>query len=166
MPTPAHLAARHLKLTFWGGVVLAAPLSLLAAIHMDSGRHWPGELPPLLRILGMAAGMTGILVLWGALPALAAGWLRLWPMRWLFERLQCPMRFTGLMGVGGTFLLFMSTVLLGTLLLYLVWGGQTPFTILLNICTGFSMPWLLASLWATWRVLRTRAAEPPYPLLH
>jgi hypothetical protein len=39
MPTPAQLAARHLKLTLWGGVILAAPLSLLAAIHMDSGRH-------------------------------------------------------------------------------------------------------------------------------
>lgn len=94
-------------------------------------------------------------MLWAAL---AAGWLRLVPMRWLLGRLwQHPARFGRLVGVGGTLVLFTGTILLGTLLLYLVGRDQVEFTALLKACTSFSLPWLLACLWATWRVLRPPA---------
>ena len=155
MPTPTQLAARHLKLTFWGGLVLVIPLSFVVALSMEGGRSWPGELPLALRLLRTAVGLMGVLVLWAALPAWLAGWLRRWPMCWLFEWLrQQPMRRGRLVGVGATLLLFLGTVLLGALLLYLVGRGGTSFSLLLRICSGVSLPWLLASLWATWRVLR------------
>ncbi|MGI4744218.1 MAG: hypothetical protein ACRYG7_54410 [Janthinobacterium lividum] len=160
MPTPTQLAARHLKLTFWGGLVLVAPLSFVVALDMEGGRSWPGELPLALRLLRTTFGIMGVLALWAALPAWLAGWLRLRPMRWLFEWLrQQPARRSWLVGVGGTLLLFLGTVLLGALLLYLVGRGQTQISLLLRICSGFSLPWLLASLWATWRVLQPHAEE-------
>jgi hypothetical protein len=162
MLTPAQLAVRHLKLTFWGGVVLAVPVGLLVAISMERRRYWPDDSFPLLHVLGTAAGITGVLVLWAALPALVAGWLRLRPMRWLFGWLrQHQMRFGWLVGVGGTFLLFTGTILLGTLLLFLFGRGRITFIMLLRACTGFSLPWLLASLWATWRMLRSTPGKQP-----
>jgi hypothetical protein len=71
----------------------------------------------------------------------------------LFEALRGRGILDWVLVLGGTLLLFEATVLLGALLLHLV-DYRIEYRVLWDICTGFSLPWHLASLWASWRVLR------------
>lgn len=157
MPRPVNisdrLATRQFVLTMIGGVVVAILLSLAFAVLTGMGGHYPTSSNWLRNALQdwvtVAVSLIGIAVL----PALLACWVRWVPMRWLLGRLcQHPVRYNRLAGVGGTFCLFMSTVLLGALLMHL-YERRVEFMVDLKLCTGFSLPWLLSSLWATWRVL-------------
>jgi len=153
--TPQALANRQFWRTFWGGLVLALPLGFAAAnlFSTDSTPYTTA------RLASDAAGLAGIVVMLGTLPALFFGWLRLGAMRWLFGYyLAHTTAGRRAMVVLGTLALFELSVLAGTLVLYLVWRLAIEFGLIWRLCTGFSLPWLLASLGASWWVLRQPAA--------
>jgi hypothetical protein len=83
----------------------------------------------------------------------------------LFEALRGRGILDWVLVLGGTLLLFEATVLLGALLLHLV-DYRIEYRVLWNICTGFSLPWHLASLWASAQhtAIRSPTSYCPYPL--
>jgi hypothetical protein len=154
--TTQALANRHFWCTFWGGLVLALPLGfVMTSVFFTSSASYTAA-----RLASDTAGLTGIVVTLGTLPALFFGWLRLGAMRWLFGYyLAHTTAGRRAVVVLGTLALFELSVLAGTLTLYLVWRLAIEFGLIWRICTGFSLPWLLASLWASWWVLRQPAPE-------
>ncbi len=151
VPDYAEMARRQWRLTFLGGLVLVPVFSLVAAWAMSS-LTMAAALAKAGDIMLSAAGLCLAIAGAGALPAWLAGGLRLRPMQWLFEAARGGGIFNWVLVLGGTLLLFEATVLLGALLLHLL-DYRVAYRALWSICTGFSLPWLLASLWASWRVV-------------
>jgi hypothetical protein len=150
------LAHQQFRLTFLGGMALTPVVSLAFALLMhhpwtDYGSDGASSILKIgTEMVGITLSLLGI----GALPALLVGWLRLAPMRWLFHQ-TLPRRGGFALAMVGTLFLFEATVVAAALL-----GGwliKIDFKPLWSICTGFSLPWLLAALWATQQVLRQRA---------
>jgi hypothetical protein len=151
-PIYAKMARKQLRLMFFGGLALVPALSVVAAVsmhHATPANAWAKAGDLIESATGMCFSIAGV----GALPAFLAGLLRLWPMARIFEALRGRGILDWVLVLGGTLLLFEATVLLGALLLHLV-DYRIEYRVLWNICTGFSLPWHLASLWASWRVLR------------
>lgn len=153
---PQSLAIRHLWLTFWGGLALTPPLCLGAALlfYANSRAHSTQQL------LTDIATLTGGMWLFATLPALFFCWLRLGAMRWIFGcyLTQLPTARVAQV-VLGTLVLFEAGVLASTLALYLVWRTAIEWVAIWRICTGCSLPWLVAALWASWQVLRRPVAS-------
>jgi hypothetical protein len=81
-------------------------------------------------------------------------------MRWLFAYyLASPVAGRKALVLLGTLALFGISILTGALILYL-WG-RTAFEWMpiWRLCVGFSLPWLLAALGASWWVLRPAAVR-------
>lgn len=157
--TTKALAHQQFRLTFLGGMVLTPAVALAYALlmHHPWTDNWPEGASLIAKIGLEMLGLTLALLGTGALPALLIGWLRLAPMRWLFHQ-TLPRRGGIALAMAGTLLLFEATVVVAALL-----GGwiiRIDFKPLWSICTGFSLPWLLAALWATQRVLRQHAQHP------
>lgn len=151
----ARLATQQFKLTVIVGAALVPLFGLAFSLLMYRpwAKHWPSDIPPIIEVGSQALGISGVLLTIGIVPALLAGWLRLLPMRWLLEQTMLLPRGQRIaLAVGGTLLLFEATVLLPSLLGY--WALKLPFSKIWALCTGFSLPWLVGALWATWRVLR------------
>jgi hypothetical protein len=156
----ARLATQQLKLTVLLGAALVPLFGLAFSLLMYRPwvKHWPSDIPPIIEVGSQALGLSGVLLTTGIAPALLVGWLRILPMRWLLERTMLLPRDQSIaLAVGGTLLLFEATVVLPSLLGY--WALKLPFSKIWAICTGFSLPWLVGALWATWRVLRQ--STPP-----
>ena len=150
------LANRQFRLTFLGGIALTPVVGLAIALLMYHpwADYWSEDVPPLVKFGTDAFGLSLSLLGTSILPALLTGWLRLAPMRWLFKQtIPRPRGFV--LAMAGTFLLFEATVVAAALLGG--WMTKTGFKPIWSICTGFSLPWLLAALWATQRVLRRHA---------
>jgi hypothetical protein len=150
------LAHQQLKLTFLGGMVLTPIVALAFTLLMYHPwtEYWSDGTSLVLKIGTETLGLTFSLLEVGALPALLVGWLRLAPMRWLFHQ-TLPRRGGFALAMAGTLLLFEATVV--TTALLGSWMIKIDFKALWSICTGFSLSWLLAALWATQRVLRQHA---------
>jgi hypothetical protein len=150
------LVHQQFRLTFLGGMVLTpvVALAFTLLLYHPWNEYWPDGTSLILKIgtetLGLIPSLLGV----GALPALLVGWLRLAPMRWVFHQ-TLPRRGGFALAVVGTLLLFEATVVAATLLGS--WMIKIDFKSLWSICTGFSLSWLLAALWATQRVLRQHA---------
>jgi len=154
-PLATRLASQHFKLTILGGAALVPLLGLVFSVLMYRpwAKHWPGDFYPIVEVGSQALGLCWVLLTVGILPALVAGWLRLFLMRWLLARAALLPRGKGLaLALVGTLLLFEVTVVVPSLLG--CWAIKLPFGQIWAICAGFSLPWLVAALWATWRVLR------------
>lgn len=145
------LATRHLWRTLWGGVALTLPLCTgLALLFSANGVDHSAS-----RLLTDAAGLTGTVWLIATLPALFFCWLRLGAMRWLFDYyLARPTAGRRAQMVLGTLGAFEALVLASVLGLYLFWRPRIEFYIVWRVCTGFSLPWLLAALGASWWLTR------------
>ena len=164
-PTPDDLTTRHLWRTFWGGMAFTPLLCLgVALIMFGVGFH---EKDASLGLLYNTAVFTGSVWLVATLPALLFCWLRLGAMRWLFGYyLAQPGAGRRALVVLGTLVLFEALVLASTLGLFLFWRSVIEFRAIWSLCTAFSLPWLLAALWASWQVLRPTAislAGAPLP---
>lgn len=150
-PIHAEMARRQLRLTILGGFALVPLFGVAVSVamsHTTGATTWAtaGEL--VWSAVALCLSIAGI----GALPAFLAGLLRLWPMARLFAIRPGYGIFNQVLVLGGTLLLSEATVLLGALLLYVV-DYRIAYRALWNICAVFSLPWLLASLWASWRVM-------------
>jgi hypothetical protein len=160
-PTADAPATRQFWLAFAGGFGLAVPLSLLFALasYWHLFQHAGSEtwLPMVLRdwwqyLLLVAGGAV--------LPALATGALLWLPMRWLLgccRALGSPQ--SRWLGVLGTLGLFEAGVLLLTGLGYAIFHQSLSPGQCYRICASVSLPWGLAALGATWRVLRPLATQ-------
>jgi len=162
-PTPDDLTTRHLWRTFWGGMAFTPLLCLGVAVLM-SGKSGVDFMPQLGRDF---ISLTGAVWLIATLPALFFCWLRLGAMRWLFNYFQAqPGAGRRALVVLGMLVLFEALVLASTLGLFLFWRSAIEFRAIWSLCTAFSLPWLLAALWASWQVLRptaTSLAGAPLP---
>jgi hypothetical protein len=160
-PTADAPATRQFWLAFAGGFELAVPLSLLFALasYWHLLQHAGSEtwLPAVLRnwwqyLLLMAGGAV--------LPALATGALLWLPMCRLLGRCQALGWLRGRwLGVLGTLGLFEAEVLLLTGLGYAIFHQSLSPGQCYRICASVSLPWGLAALGATWRVLRPLAPQ-------
>jgi hypothetical protein len=154
------LAMQQFKLTVLGGAALVPLFGVVFAILMYRpwAKHWPSNTTAIIEIGSEALGLSGALLSAGIIPAFLAALLRLLPMQWLLERAALLPRIQGIaLALTGTLLLFEATVAVPSLLGS--WALKIPFYTAWSVCTGFSLPWLVAALWATWRVLSPSA--PP-----
>ena len=154
------LAMQQFKLTVLGGAALVSLFGVVFAILMYRpwAKHWPSDTLPIIEIGSQALGVSGALLSAGIIPAFLTALLRLLPMQWLLERAALLLRSQGIaLALTGTLLLFEATVVVPSLLG--PWALKISFSNTWGICTGFSLPWLVAALWATWRVLSPSA--PP-----
>jgi len=143
-------------LTMVGGVVLAIPLALAAAVNTAMYGAYTVNSDWFRRVLQDWVNLAVPLVGVALIPALLTGWLRLKPTRWLLiycQRLPaCRRRGVGLLG---TCILFELCVVAAALFGWALGRGEAgSLGGWYVLCTAISLPWLLASLWATWRVLR------------
>jgi hypothetical protein len=100
-------------------------------------------------------GLTGAVWLVATLPALLFCWLRLPAMNRLFAYyLARPVGRRQALVLLGTLVLCGASILTGALVLYLWWRTAIEWMAIWRICTGMSLPWLLAALGASWWVLR------------
>ena len=155
-PIYAKMARRQLRLTIFGGFALVPVFGIgiaVATSHPTGTTTWAKAGDIVWSAVAVCLSIAGI----SALPAFLAGLLRLWPMARLFAIRQGYGTFSQVLVLGGTLLLFEATVLLGALLLYAV-DYRVAYQALWNICAGLSLPWLLASLWASWRVMHEASA--------
>lgn len=165
------LASEHLRSSLVRGTYFLPLLSNVVMVYACTDGHWHGPseldwLTPLAFVVGfvlygMIGTLIGIFIL--GIPALLAGLLRLYPMRWLFQlSIGRPPLQAYLQMLAGTFLLFEASVLL-TVSGWLSWAPapayqtEIPATLFYETWLKVSIlsaPWLLSSLYASWKLIR------------